>query len=97
MERRIGNFVEGVIDKALDKWDKKLSHINFSDYSRLSIPLKWIEGPDSICVSMNKKKKLSEGYFINITPEDDAIEFDKIAIINLKGNVTFFLPYLYFF
>jgi hypothetical protein len=59
-------------------------------YQKLPIPLKWISGPDSVRASVRGRSMLTDGYFLNITHEDRGMEVDRIALINLKGNVAFF-------
>src|SRR5262249_27124880 len=54
------------------------------------IPLKWINGPDRIASRIRGTNYRSGGYFLNITPEDNAIEFDRIAVIHLNGQPVFF-------
>ena len=43
---------------------------DLAKYQRLSIPLKWIDGPDRITVRYAGRQQTSGGYFLSITPED---------------------------
>lgn len=60
--------------------------IDYKKYERLSTPLKWLDGPDKIIISDDLKKYISDGFFVNITPDDNAIELDKIAYIKLDDE-----------
>jgi hypothetical protein len=84
------NAPPGFQSEALEAWKRRFSDRDLGQYKRLSIPLKWIEGPDSVRAAVLKKKHTSGGYFLSITPEDNAIELDRIALINLRDNVSFF-------
>lgn len=84
------NIMKGTQNRALKKWGEKFKDRKLNEYERLSTPLKWIEGPDSIRLTVNNKKHSSDGYFINITPEDNAIELDKIAYIKLNESDSLF-------
>jgi len=84
------NVMKGTQSRALKIWGDKVNHLNLNEYEKLSTPLKWIGGPDSIHLYVNDKKHFSSGYFINITPKDNAIEMDKIAYIKLNENISLF-------
>lgn len=62
--------------------------VNYKDYERFSTPLKWLNGPDNVHICNEKSKHSSGGFFINITPDDNAIELDKIAYIKLDDNAS---------
>lgn len=76
--------------EALRAWNSLFPHRNLAEYRRLPTPLKWIAGPDRVCVEYGKTKCDTNGYFLSITPEDNAIEVDRIALINLAGDVSIF-------
>jgi len=80
----------GLQEEAWDIWKKYFPERKFCDYKKLSIPLKWIEGPDSVCSTLGNKKLTTKGYFLNINPQDNGIEVDKIALISLKEKVSIF-------
>ncbi|MFH1681791.1 MAG: toll/interleukin-1 receptor domain-containing protein [Candidatus Eisenbacteria bacterium] len=84
------NAPVGYQSKALKAWAKQWPDFPLDRCKTLSIPMKWVPGPDRIRVRTRSHAHTSGGYFLNITPEDSAIEADRIALINLKGNVTFF-------
>lgn len=54
------------------------------------IPVKWVDGPDSISVTFGHQNKLTDGYFLSVTTDDNGIEVDRVAIINLKGDIAIF-------
>jgi len=82
----------GFRDDALKAWRRKLRKRRFARYRRLSIPTKWIEGPDTVHAAVRGRRHVSNGYFLSITLEDNAIELDRIALINLKDaeNIVMF-------
>ncbi|MDY6990291.1 MAG: toll/interleukin-1 receptor domain-containing protein [Thermodesulfobacteriota bacterium] len=77
-------------NESLKAWSQRFKGRKLEEYERLHIPIKWIEGPDRISVTSGERRHSSDGYFISVTPEDNAIELDMIAYINLSGNVSFF-------
>jgi len=80
----------GTQEKALECWNEKISQGDLKKYNRKSIPLKWIEGRDKLEVTHGNQLYSHEGFFLNITPGDNAIELDKIALINLMGRFSFY-------
>jgi len=77
----------GFLKGALAAWSEKLN-IDLFKFERLPIPLKWVDGPDAADVTVEGRRRETKGHFINITPEDNAIELDRIAFINLGKGVT---------
>jgi hypothetical protein len=77
----------GSLKGAIAAWSKKLGADLFK-FERLSIPLKWVDGPDVVEVDVEGRRCVTKGYFVSITPEDNAIEVDRIAFINLGKGVT---------
>lgn len=71
---------------ALKAWENKIEGI--SAYERLFLPVKWVDGPDSAVVTSGSRKKATHGCFLSITPEDNAIELDKIGFLNLSGDIS---------
>jgi hypothetical protein len=82
--------MSGTQEKALELWNKKLKKYNLNKYKRRSIPLKWIEGEDKLKLGYGSDSFAYDGFFVNITPDDNAIEIDKIALINLLGSFSFY-------
>jgi hypothetical protein len=72
---------------ALDAWSRKLKR-KLNRFPRLPLPLTWVDGPDSVDVTVGDRTRSTDGYFLNITPEDNAIELDRIAFINLGKGVA---------
>ena len=82
--------MSGTQEQAIKLWSKDLKDYDLASYSRRTIPLKWIEGGDKLELKYGNDTYSHEGFFLNITPEDNAIELDKIALINLKGRFSFY-------
>ena len=74
--------------KARKAWEKKRR--TKANYSTLSVPMTWISGPDQVRVTSAGGSKTSGGYFLNIVPDDNAIEVDRVALVNLRGKVSLF-------
>ena len=82
--------MRGTQELALDLWSKELKNPGLKDYKREPIPLKWIEGHDTVKCRYGSAYHTHDGFFVNVTPEDNAIEVDKIALINLMGEFSFY-------
>jgi hypothetical protein len=80
----------GTQETAYQLWNDRLNLNDLSKYERKSIPLKWILGNDKLRFKYGKDQFSYDGFFVNITPEDNAIELDKIALINLTGKFSFY-------
>jgi hypothetical protein len=88
LETNPDQFSAGTFRESLKLWQDKLGKVKLSTYSKQPLPIKWITGPDKIVVNRNGKQHNADGIFVNITPEDNAIEVDRIAIINLKDKIS---------
>ena len=73
----------GIEPEALELWSERLGY-DYVNYRKLSIPIKWIEGPDELVINYHQNSYRSKGCFLSITSKDNAVELDKIALINLK-------------
>lgn len=82
--------MRGTQEQALELWNDEFNKGNLNTYTRRSIPLKWIEGKDKLELRYGNKVYSHEGFFLNITTGDNAIELDKIALINLMGRFSFY-------
>lgn len=82
-----GNRPSGYQEGAVRAWTQRIPDLD--TYTRGAIPLKLVDGPDSVAVKFGAREKVSTGVFLNITPDDNAIEIDQIALINLGGNACF--------
>lgn len=60
-----------------------------SDFERAPIPLKWIEGPDAVDVQFGGRRQPTKQVFLNVLPEDQGIEVDRIALIRLHEDARF--------
>lgn len=81
------SFTQQTHNLALKAWDQKTGK-NISAYERLYIPIKWIDGPDSVSVKSGGQKVTAHGFFLSILPEDNSIELDKIGFVNLSGDIS---------
>lgn len=75
--------------EALNCWEENTG-LRLRRYGRLYLPVKWIDGPDSIIIRKGKLQTRSDGYFLNITPGDNAIELDRIGLFNLAGDLSLY-------
>jgi hypothetical protein len=77
----------GFLKGALAAWSEKLG-VDLLEFQRRPIPLKWVDGPDAVDANVEGRRRETKGYFLSITPEDNAIEVDRIAFINLGQDVA---------
>jgi hypothetical protein len=77
----------GLPNEGLEAW--KIS-LGLDRYKKLSLPVKWIEGPDRVSATVGRRKNTSRGYFLNINPEDNGIEVDRVALIKLEENINIY-------
>lgn len=75
-------------EESLRRWQERMSHRDLGGYKRLGLPVRFVDGPDRIEVTLGKNTQAGEGFFVSVTPEDNAIEVDRVAIINLKDDVV---------
>ena len=75
----------GFHEEAIAAWTKRRPE--YADYQRVPIPLKWIEGPDSIRVKFRDRDETSDKVFLSATPADHGIEIDHMALIRLNGDI----------
>jgi hypothetical protein len=70
-------------------WQAQFSNIGFQNFDEIEIPLKWVDGPDSVTVkyARNPLKRVT-GCFLNINGYDFGIEIDKITKINVDKDIT---------
>lgn len=69
-------------------WDKALPELSYRNYGCLSLSVDWVRGPDSISVSVGNARHVTSGLFLNITPEDNAIEVDRVAYVRLPKGAS---------
>ncbi len=82
--------MSGTQELAIKLWKDRLQKYSLENYTRASIPVKWIEGEDSLKIKYIEENLKHDDLFVNITPDDNAIEIDKIALINLTGDFSFY-------
>lgn len=75
----------GFHDEAIATWTERWLEIE--RFERTPMPLKWIEGPDSVTVTFRGRTESHHGVFLSVTPEDHGIEVDRVALIRLNGNI----------
>jgi hypothetical protein len=80
------NRPPGYQRNALQAWATLLNNPNLPNYAVRPLPLKWIEGPDRLRVTLGTRVVASKGYFLSVTPDDNAIEVDRFALIQLEGK-----------
>jgi len=69
-------------------WKARFGRLNVEDFEELTIPLKWLNGPDSIKIHFEKEPPRNiTGCFLNVNAEDYGIEIDRIGKINLSEDV----------
>lgn len=81
------NRLPGYQDEAIEAWSRIRPQLQREKCTLRPMPFKWIEGPDQVSVTLQDRHRVTGGYFLNITPQDNAIEVDRFALINLKGNI----------
>ncbi len=89
-DTQASNGPRGVQAVSLREWGKQCVGGPLDQYEYRPTPLKWFFGPDRVIVRVRGERHSSDGYFVNVTPEDNAIECDRIALVNLKGSPVFF-------
>jgi TIR domain len=82
------NRPPGFQKRALKAWAARWKDRDLSSYRILPTPLKWIDGPDRVEAHVLNRRKSTDGYFLSITPDDNAIEVDRWALINLRGDAS---------
>jgi hypothetical protein len=78
----------GTRREAIQAWNVEEKDINFDKYTVHPLPIKWINGIDSYLISRNNISYSNQGFFVNITPDDNAIEVDKIAFIHFNNEIS---------
>jgi len=72
-------------------WQTRRPDLEFSDAEELRIPVRWLEGSDSLTARLKgqgrSQSEHTEGLFLNINAEDFGIEVDRVATIELAGDV----------
>jgi len=82
-----GATAKGVQEAALRAWSERLGR-NLLEFERVPLAVEWLDGPDSADIAAGRRHRRTKGYFLNITPVDNGIELDRIALIRLDQGVT---------
>jgi hypothetical protein len=70
--------------------DRRLRGADFADLKELTLPLKWLPGPDSVLIHFDNRKPIrAEGLFLNINAEDFSIELDRVVKIEVSSEAVF--------
>jgi hypothetical protein len=70
-------------------WTRSFPELDVAAFKQLKLPLKWLDGPDSIDIRMGEEDKIDfGGCFVNINARDFGIEIDKVAKINLADDAV---------
>ncbi len=87
-ERNKNKLIDGLEFEVADNaWEKQLLTLDIGNFAELMLPIKWIEGPDSVVARYEDSAELvTRGYFLNINAEDFGIEVDKISRISLDES-----------
>jgi hypothetical protein len=69
-------------------WDKRARTLDVSRFEEWQIPLKWIDGPDTLHVRQARgRPHVVERCFLNVNAEDFGIEIDRIAKMKVGDDV----------
>lgn len=77
----------GFHEDAIRAWTKKWPELE--QFELVPMPLKWIDGPDSVRVRFRDREENSKGVFLSVTPPDHGIEVDRVALVRLSGDIRF--------
>ena len=69
-------------------WQPRFRELGFQNFEEWQIPLKWLEGPDTLEVRFGTDDLATvKGCCININAEDFGIEIDRVAKLNVDENI----------
>jgi len=70
-------------------WTQSFPNLDVAAFKQLKLPLKWLDGPDSVGIRMGQEEEIDcGGCFVNINAQDFGIEIDKVAKINLADDAV---------
>ncbi len=73
-------------------WEERFrrqGYPSFEELEETELPLKWLQGPDSLAVRIGKDdRNTASGFFLNINAEDSGIEVDRIARMNVDEEAV---------
>ncbi len=73
--------------RAREYWKSTAEGRCESTLSNRQIPVEWINGPDSVSVTVEGEHNETSGYFLNINALDFGIEVDRVARISLHDKI----------
>jgi hypothetical protein len=79
----------GFQKEAVDAWGKQFPDRAYQDFVLRDFPedkIHWIEGPDTITATVLGRCETTRGVFVSVTPEDNAIEVDRVARVKLDAE-----------
>jgi hypothetical protein len=71
-------------------WQKRFKHLDFESFEELEIPVKFLEGPDSLMINYSgkdQKNNTVSGCFLNINATDFGIEIDRVGKLHVDKEV----------
>ena len=70
-------------------WTECYPDQDIASFKPLKLPLKWLDGPDSVTIKMGRDKSAEcGGCFVNINAADFGIEIDKVAKISVADEAV---------
>jgi hypothetical protein len=71
--------------------DRQYPRLGLREFNITEIPLKWLDGPDRLLVSFDRRYLSNTcGCFLNINPEDFGIEIDRVAWITIDEDTILY-------
>jgi 8-oxo-dGTP pyrophosphatase MutT (NUDIX family) len=74
-------------DVARRIWQKRFQYLDFENFEEREIPVKFLEGPDSLKITYGDKVHPVEGCFLNINATDFGIEIDRVGKLHVDKEV----------
>jgi hypothetical protein len=73
---------------AIAAWDTRFPERGYRNYQRTGLDVCWVDGPDTVRVSMEGTQHTASGVFLNLTTHDNAIEIDRVVYVNLPSGAS---------
>ena len=68
-------------------WQKRFKYLDFESFEEREIPVKFLEGPDSLKITYAGKVHPVEGCFLNVNATDFGIEIDRVGKLHVDKEV----------
>jgi len=81
----VGEAQAQATDAGLRAWTARLPEL--AGAARRPCPVHWIDGPDRVRADVLGSVRETAGWFLAITPEDNAIEVDRVARVDVPGDL----------